>query len=495
MNEVIITKINASYVKLDADEDILHDINSFFAVYAEGYMFNPRYKARVWDGKIRFFSITTHLLPAGLVSAVEKFCDKNNYTVRYENFDDTTSEFSEDTFAKNCEEALKVSGMKMRDYQEEACKIALKQRTGILQCCTSSGKSMIIYNMIRNMLTYNRIKKILLIVPSVSLVEQMRSDFIEYGWTDADKYVSMLYSGQNVYFGKPVLISTWQSLQKIEDPDFFAEYEAVIVDECHGSKATVINTILKQCINAEYRIGTTGTLPTGAADLLSITGVLGKVLYTITSKELIDRGYLTKMIVAGIVAKYPIDFISKNKGRSYPEEVKLVESYPNRVKVLETIFEHTPASHNVLLLCNHVDHVKETAKWLEENYKDRNIKLICGAVGAKEREEIRKKLESEEGTVIVATYGTCSTGINMPKLHEVILYANSKSKIKVLQSLGRGLRKHNTKNRVILYDIVDDMSYKARTRVIHNYLFNHWKEREKYYQEQEFPIKMMELGV
>ena len=493
MNEVIITKINSSYVQIDTDEDTLHDINNYFAVYADGYMFNPRYKARVWDGKIRFFSMNTHLLPAGLVPTLEKFCEKNNLKVtKYDT--EFESEFDEDSFKTNCDEALKVSGMHMRDYQEAACKLAPQNKLGILQCCTSSGKSMIIYNMIRNMLTYKRIKKILLIVPNVSLVEQMHSDFIEYGWTDEDDTVEMLYAGKDPTFQTPVLISTWQSLQKLGS-DFFEDIDAVIVDECHNSKATVINSILKQCINTEYRIGTTGTLPTGAADLLTITGVLGNVLYTITSKELIDRGILTNMIVAGIYVKYPQDFILKNKGRSYQEEVKLVESYENRTKALEMILRHTPDEHNILLLCNHVDHVKSTAEWLTKKYPERNVKIISGSVSAKEREDIRKKLESEDGTIIVATYGTCSTGINMPKLHEVILYANSKSKIKVLQSLGRGLRKHNSKKRVILYDVIDDMSYCLRTRVIHNYLYQHWKEREKYYKEQEFSIKTMDLEV
>lgn len=262
-----------------------------------------------------------------------------------------------------------------------------------------------------------------------------------------------------------------------------------------GSKANVINSILKQCINTEYRIGTTGTLPTAPADLLNINAVLGNVLYTITSKELIDRGILTKMTVAGIFVKYPMNFIMKNKGRSYPEEVKIVENYANRVKTLSTILSHTPKEHNILLLCNHVEHLNSTADWLRKNYPDRNIKIISGSVNAAEREDIRKNLENEEGTIIVATYGTCSTGINMPKLHEVILYANSKSKIKVLQSLGRGLRKHNTKNRVILYDIIDDMCYCIRSRVVRNYLYQHWKEREKYYNEQGFPIKTMQLGV
>ena len=181
MNEVIVTKINSSYVRIEADEDTLHDINNYFAVYADGYMFNPRYKARVWDGKIRFFSINTGLLPAGLVPTLEKFCIANNLDFKNDLSSDYETEYNEAEFQEICEEALKASGMKMRDYQEAACKLALKKKIGILQCCTSSGKSMIIYNMIRNMLTYKRIKKILLIVPNVSLVEQMYSDFKEYG--------------------------------------------------------------------------------------------------------------------------------------------------------------------------------------------------------------------------------------------------------------------------------------------------------------------------
>lgn len=131
-------------------------------------------------GKVRFFSILNHTLPAGLLITLVRFCNDCKYEVKYQDFDDFESEYSDKMFEYNCEEALKVSGMKMRDYQEAACKLALQKKTGVLQCCTSSGKSMIIYNMIRNMLTYKRIKKILLIVPSVSLVEQMNSDFKDY---------------------------------------------------------------------------------------------------------------------------------------------------------------------------------------------------------------------------------------------------------------------------------------------------------------------------
>lgn len=170
----------------------------------------------------------------GLVPLLKIFCEKHNYIIKYENdFNNFESEFDEDTFKQICDSALNESGLKLRDYQEAACKLALKNRIGILQCCTSSGKSMIIYCMIRNMLKYKRIKKILLIVPNVSLVEQMRSDFVEYGWKDIDETVELLYSAKKPTFKLPVLISTWQSLQKIENKEYYEDVDAVIVDECH----------------------------------------------------------------------------------------------------------------------------------------------------------------------------------------------------------------------------------------------------------------------
>lgn len=497
--QIIVKKLNSSFVKLFTEADIAQELNSFFSVYADGYLFNPRYKLHIWDGKIRFFSTISNILPLGLLSNLEKFATEKDIDLIYEDFFDNSSfDFDESTFKSNFEKFITNPRYKIRDYQEEACKQALTKKVGILQCCTSSGKSMIIYNFLRNIIdATDNSKKMILIVPSVSLVEQIYTDFKDYGWNDIDDYVELMYSGKKPTFDMPVLITTWQSLQKFEDDkEFFEKLDVVVVDECHGAKAHVINKILKNCINTEYRIGTTGTLPDSTPDLLNINSVLGKTLYKITSKELIERGILTKMIVANIILKYPETFILKNKNREYTEEVSMVENYTNRNKALSTILDRTPLEHNSLLLCNHVEHVNETANWLAEKYPERKIKVITGRIKVKTREQIRVDIENEEGTIIVATYGTCSTGLNMPKLHNVILYSNSKSKIKVLQTLGRGLRKHNTKNVVILYDIVDDLSYKIRTgRMVRNYLYKHWQERLKYYNEQEFPIKTLELVI
>ena len=485
-------KLNSSFCKVICEEyDIILDINAWFSVFTDGYQFSPSYKMHLWDGKTKFFNLKNQILPIGLKGSLKKFCEKNGYEYKESGFENY-EEFNSDEFKSLTDKF--VTKLTMREYQAQATKIALNKRMGILECCTSSGKSLMIYDFIRIILSKG-IKKVLLIVPNVSLVEQMYSDFKNYGWNDINDYVELLYAGKIPTYKTPVLITTWQSL-KDKSLDFFEEIDAVICDECHNSKANVINKILKACVNTKYRIGTTGTLPTSNCDLMYITGVLGNSIFKITSKELIDKGFLTKMTIANIFLKYPFDFIKVNHGRNYPEEVKIVEEYKNRLKSLDIIFSHTPADHNVLLLVNHIEHLKETAEYIMNKFTDRKVKVMSGSVKAAEREFIRLSVENETGLVIVATYGVASTGINMPKLHDVILFANSKSKIRVLQSLGRGLRKHEGKNKVILYDIIDDLSYITKKgKTIYNYLYKHWIDRNKYYKEQEFPQISTEVSI
>lgn len=408
--------------------------------------------------------------------------------------DEFIEQIDEEDYVAQIKDNMKNAPFEIRDYQDKAVRAALKYHKGILLSCTSSGKSLMIYNIIRYLRKKGQ-KHILLIVPNIMLVDQMYDDFKDYGYDNLDDDVERLGGGHEALFDKPVLISTWQSLQN-KDSEFFEKYGAVFIDECHQVKANVLTKLMKWCINAYYKIGTTGTLPNDKCDLLQIREVVGDVIFELKSKELIDQGVLTKIKIANIIAKYPPEFIMKNKGRSYPEEVKMVEEYPDRNKVLELILSHTDEKHNILILMNHLKHVKLIQEWLNEKYPDKKVSVITGSVSGSERSEIRKGIEEEEGTILLATYATCSTGINMPKLHDVVLYANSKSKIKVLQSIGRGLRKHKTKNQIVLYDLIDDLSYKTqRGRVVENYLIKHWKERMSYYKEQEFPIITTEIHI
>ena len=484
--DITIQKQNNSYVQLHCNEELNHKIYCLFSAFQPGYKFSPRFKHKIWDGKIHCYSPITQLLPIGLVDNLLNWCKKNNYTYRLFGLDD----FKDTVDYGDMKEYVnsQITKFDARDYQLDAIYKALTNKRGVLLSCTGSGKSLMIYGILKYLIAKKNKRHLLLIVPNVSLVEQMYTDFIDYGWENIENDVEKLYSGMDPTFRTPVLISTWQSLEN-QDKGFFAEYQGVIVDECHGTKANVVSRILKQCIGADYKIGTTGTLPTEMADQLMINGVLGNVVYELKSKKLIDLGFLTKIVVASIFVRYPEEFIRTNKDRTYQEEVKVVEEKPERNRTLNFVIDHSKPTDNILILVNHKDHLKSVKEYLNLVYPERKVSIMMGEVKAKERESIRTSINTEDGTLILGTFAVCSTGINIPKLHSIIMFSNSKSRIKVLQSIGRGLRKHVSKNKVIIYDIIDDLRYKTRTGKVHeNYCIQHYNERLIYYKEQEFPV-------
>ena len=484
--DITVQKQNNSYVQLHCNEELNHKIYILFSAFQPGYKFSPRFKMKLWDGKIHAYSPITQLLPIGLVDNLINWCKKNSYTYKLfglDDFKDTVSYGDMKEYVNS-----QITKFDARDYQLDAIYSALTNKRGVLLSCTGSGKSLMIYGILKYLIAKKNKRHLLLIVPNVSLVEQMYTDFIDYGWENIENDVEKLYSGMDPMFRTPVLISTWQSLEN-QDKDFFAEYQGVIVDECQGSKSSVLARIVKQCVGADYKIGTTGTLPTELADQLIINGVLGNNIFELKSKTLIDLGYLTKIVVASIFVRYPEEFIKANKDRTYQEEVKVVEEKPERNRTLNFVIDHSKPTDNILILVNHKDHLKSVKEYLNLVYPERKVSIIMGEVKAKERESIRTGIEYEDGTLLVCTYQTMSAGVNIPKLHAVMLYANSKSRIKVLQSIGRGLRKHVSKNKVIIYDIIDDLSYKTRTGRAHkNYCMQHYDERMSYYKEQEFPV-------
>lgn len=474
----------------------LAGLQDHFTFDVPGAKFNPKVRMRLWDGKKRFFNAFSRGLKNGLIEDTLKYAAENGAIVDFDGFQDY-DKYDLENFKEVNKKILSTCSLTPRNYQEEAALEALNRRLGVLECCTSSGKSFIIYMFIRQLLERGLVgnNKILLIVPNISLVTQMFSDFKEYGWDDIDDYAEVLYGEAHPTYEKTVLISTWQSLQN-KDEDFFLQYRCVIVDEAHGSKSTVINKLINYCRNAEFRIGTTGTLPSDPCQCADIKCVLGNTIYKITSKQLIECGVLTPMYIVNLLVKYPTSFIEANRNREYADEVKLIEDYPDRKKALDTIFKNTPTEKNSLILVNHISHLDSVADYLKEKYPDKKVYVVKGSVKASTREEIRKRAEVEDAVIIVATYQTYSTGVNIKKLHNVILYGNGKGKIKILQSLGRGLRKHPSKDKVFLYDVVDDMTYTTRFgNLKQNYLYKHWMERLGYYKAEGYPMYSTKLAL
>jgi superfamily II DNA or RNA helicase len=315
----------------------------------------------------------------------------------------------------------------------------------------NSGKSLILYIVTRSILE-NTLGKILLIVPSISLVEQMFSDFFDYGWKDCDKFVDILYSGKKLE-NKQMLISTYQSLAN-KDIDFFKDFSAILMDECHGMSvdSKSLKNIMLKCVNSKYKLGFTGTLPDETADLLTIFSYLGNVIFKLKTHDLIRLGFLAKIRIVNLIYKYPDKFIKENKNRSFPEEERIV---------------------------------------LDDKFK---ISVIYGNVNPKERERLRKIMEMENDMILIGTYATMKQGINIKRIHNVVFASSYKSKITILQSIGRGIRTSSDKEELILWDIVDDLRWKKRTgKIKNNYLFEHFLQRIEYYKDQKFKYSNLEI--
>jgi superfamily II DNA or RNA helicase len=285
--------------------------------------------------------------------------------------------------------------------------------------------------------------------------------------------------------------------------NYFAN--GMLVSNCHGAKAISIQNIAKKCVNAEYRLGFTGTLPTEKIDLWNIYGYLGPKIYEIKSDVLIDKGVLSDITIANIILKYSKEYIEINKGLEYDDEVDLINNNCDRNKILKWIFNNIKDGQNSLVLVRLIDHLNVLKEYLENNIdKKFKIYVIYGEVDTEERERIRKLVNENSNCIILSTYKTCGTGINIPKLHNVIFASSYKSKITILQALGRGMRLHNSKERLILWDIIDDMSYetvykkginKGKKKIVKNYLLQHFEERLKYYKDQKFKYISKEFQV
>lgn len=493
---IILKKVNEVYLNVQCTVAQGMELKEYFSCFIPNHRWHPLVKDKLWDGVISFFKPRERSLPIGLLPDFARFCKKFNYQYKFDFDVETLSndiqqqdldKFYEQIFQKVKDKFfLKDSGT--RDYQNTVVLSSIKNKRGVFEVGTGGGKSLSIYALIRFLKAMN--KKILLIVPNVGLVEQMYSDFDLYGWEGMHTVVQKLYARYSYSFDinnvKPVLISTWQSLIG-KKPSFFKDFDAVIIDETHLAKCTSIQELMKMCVKAEYRIGLTGTLPDEKADLYTIHGFLGPTLFSIRSGELIDRGILSNITIANLILKYPVDVIKECHGRGYNFEVDYIMKYEPRNKALDFIIDHTPENQNTLILVSRIEkHLKPVIEHLEKKYPDKEVHVIYGQTEALVRERIRSLIEKKTNLIIVATYQTLSTGFNVKNLHQIVFFSSYKAKIKILQSVGRGLRTHESKDQLIVFDVVDDLTYTTNGVVYFNYLVEHFFKRKSYYDNQGF---------
>lgn len=478
---ITIKHVDSVYVQIDCDKGIAKELSSFFTFRVPNSEYNPAFRKKRWDGKIRLFNILTNKIYAGLVPYVLTFASDRGYKIAYETSfkkDSPPSEFP--TVYSNG----KI--IEPHDYQIEAVKHAIENRRTLLISPTGSGKSLIIYLTLLELL--QRVNnKILIVVPTTGLVTQLSSDFQDYANSkNILKHIHLVYGGQEKQTDARIVISTWQSLYN-QPEEYFKQFDAIIGDESHLFKAKSLIKIMTKLKNCEYRIGTTGTLDGTQVHRLVLEGLFGTVHQVTSTKELIDKEVLAQLNIECLILKYPDEDIKEIKRAKYAQEIEWLVLNDKRNKFISNLATTIPG--NVLVLFNFVE---KHGVPLYKSISDINKKqayLICGKTEIEEREQIRKIVDKSNNSVLVASYGTCSTGINIKNIHAIIFASPSKSVIRVLQSIGRGLRKSDTKDEVTVYDIGDDLSYlKYR-----NHALRHLDERTNIYTNEEFTFKKTKI--
>lgn len=488
---IVITKLNEATLHITSDDfGIEQELCDFFTFPVPGHQFMPSFKAKVWDGRARLFDIYRKTLPVGLLEYAKKFAVDNGYEYRV-SFEEVHSDSKVSleeirSFVEMLNMHSRGKKIELRDYQIDAIYKAITKERMLALSPTSSGKSAIIYVFVRWHLEFGR--RIVLMVPTTSLVSQMFSDFEDYASEDdwnVDEFCHQLYSGKDKETDKPVLITTWQSIHSMTKNkkalDFYKEWDVYIGDEAHRFASNSLQQISSKLLRARYRLGTTGTIQDAKVSKLSLEGSFGPVYRVITTKELMDAKQIVNLSIKCLLLEYDEETRKLLKGADYQKEMDYIVSLEKRNKFIVKLAKASKG--NTLILFQYVEKQgKPLFELAKELCDGRPLFYISGEVDTDERERIRKVLDTHDDAIVICSYGTTSTGINIPSIENIIFASPTKSKIRNLQSIGRGLRLKEGKDACKLYDIADNFSMKSKL----NHTMKHLKERIETYQTEQF---------
>lgn len=494
MTDMRVVAFDNIYVRVECEAGIAQELSQFFTFEVPGARFTPAYRSKKWDGKIRIFNYVKRMIYRGLVDHIRIFADREGYTFENTIVADgvSTTKDTVQQFIDILEYHVQSKPIKLRDYQVDAIYQCITNDRKLILSPTSSGKSSIIGGLIRWYV--NQGLRCLVLVPTTSLVSQMYGDFEDYfgnTW-NVDENCYKIMGGIEKNNSRPCVISTWQSMHSVSknNKEYLSQFDVVICDEAHLAKAKAITGIMELCINAKYRFGFTGTLDGTQTNKLVLTGLFGSVYQTITTKELIDNKQISDLKIKCISLQYTEDERKQVKEMDYQNEIDFIVSHEKRNRFIANLALKQPG--NTLVLFNLVErHGKPLYERILNKAEGRRVFFVFGGVDAEEREEIRSITETESNAIIVASYGVFSTGISIRNIHNVVFASPSKSRIRNLQSIGRGLRQHESKDHCTLFDIIDDLGYKK----YRNYTLKHAVERIKIYSEEDFDYKIIKIAM
>jgi len=489
-----VEKINEVHMKIVADPGTLQELSEFFAFRPSGYQFSPKFKARIWDGYIRLITPFKPFLYIGLLNHLKEFAETREYNLEI----DSSLEDEENVPDNYGYEIAKECGIKLelRDYQNDYIVNAIRKKRALSLSPTSSGKSLMAYLIQQHYFRAYQ-HRTLIIVPTISLVHQMAGDFIDYGC--GPDLIYKIQGGVDKDLTKEITISTWQSLQK-QPKDWFDQFRVIIGDEAHLFTGQSLQNIMNKCTESPYKFGFTGTIGSDSkTHRLVLSGLFGPVKKFVSTKNLIDAGSVATFNVKALVLNYPKEIKNEfrkkiktiQKEKRFHAEKEFIINNEKRNLFIRNLVWSLKDQNNLILF----ELVEKHGKVLEPLLRKEGSTLhfIYGSTPGEEREQIRHLIENdpEKNHNILASYGTFSTGVSIKRIDNLILASGSKSEIRVLQSIGRTLRKGNGSDDATLYDIADDISHGSYS----NYTLEHFKKRIEIYSSEQFPFRIYNIDI
>jgi superfamily II DNA or RNA helicase len=490
-NKIRIRMINHSYFAVEAHPAQEHELREYFSFFVPGYKFMPAFKRKVWDGKVKLYNTVTKQMNVGLYTHFRRFCADRFYQLEILEHEvygipSAKDEVDHPTLIKFL--AGLGTPFEPRDYQYKAIAHGVENKRCLLLSPTGSGKSFIIYNLMRYAHEVTE-GKILVVVPTTSLVEQMYKDFEDYGY-DVETNCHKIYSGKEKVTDKRIIISTWQSIYKFPK-EWYEQFNTVFGDEVHLFKAKSLSTMMDKCSEAQYRFGLTGTLDGTETNKLVLEGLFGPTFTVTRTVTLQKEGTLADLDISVLLLQYHQDECNKAKDYKYQDELDFIVRYEPRNKFISKLA--LDQKGNTLVMFQFVEkHGKVLYDMIRGMAsEDRKVFYVSGEVDASDRESIRGIVEKQNDAIIVASLGTFSTGINIRNLHNIVFATPSKSQVKVLQSIGRGLRQSDDGSTTKLFDVADDLHTKGHK----NFTLKHSAERIKIYTKEGFRYKIYPINL
>jgi superfamily II DNA or RNA helicase len=446
-----------------------------------GARYLPAVRLGRWNGKISYFSLGGSTYVNLLEQVITYLYDKN-YDIELEDLRQSHDELKfdrirEDSFADTVwPKGHEREGQPiiLRDYQVEIVNNFLENPQCLQEVATGAGKTLMTAALSKSV---EHLGRSLVIVPNKSLVTQTEADYINLGLDVG------VYFGDRKDYGKTHTICTWQSLNNLFkntdkgeetlDEFFFEDIACVIVDEVHMAKADVLKTMLTGVFsNIPIRWGLTGTIPKDKMDQVSLLVSLGPVIGKLSAKELQDKGVLAQCHVNIVQLKDKVEFTN------YQSELKHLLEDPNRLDTIAALIEKVNLTGNTLVLVDRVNAGKEIVSRLGAN-----AVFVNGGTGLTERKAEYDEVATSDDKIIVATYGVAAVGINIPRIFNLVLIEPGKSFVRVIQSIGRGIRKAEDKDHVQIWDITSSCKFAKR----------HLTQRKAYYKEANYPFTLEKL--